>query len=100
MKTASYGIITVEKVRNTVGSSMFAFRVSVLEQEGFPPIRRLAENRMVHLGCPVQFSGGQSAEGIVTGLGDQGELLLRLKDQSLLPVTCGDVSVRGVNGYV
>ncbi|MBR4576384.1 MAG: hypothetical protein IKO25_04205 [Clostridia bacterium] len=57
---------------------------------------------MVHLGCPVQVSGGQSAEGIVTGLGDQGELLLRLKDQSLslLPVTCGDVSVRGVNGYV
>lgn len=61
-----------------------------------PPV----ETCMVHLGCPVQVSGGQSAEGIVTGLGNQGELLLRLEDQSLLPVTCGDVSVRGVNGYV
>jgi len=71
-------------------------------REGFPPIRHPVETSMVHLGCPVQVSGGQSAEGIVTGLGDQGELLLRLKDQSLslLPVTCGDVSVRGVNGYV
>ena len=41
-------------------------------------------------------SQGWAAEGI----GSNGELLLRLADGTLLPVTCGDVSVRGVNGYV
>ena len=74
--------------------------VSALEREGFPPIRRALENRLSLLARPVRVSGGQQAEGVAEGIGSNGELLLRLADGTLLPVTCGDVSVRGVNGYV
>ena len=74
--------------------------VSTLEHEGFPPIRRALENRFALLARPVRVSGGQQAEGVAEGIGSNGELLLRLADGTLLPVTCGDVSVRGVNGYV
>jgi len=74
--------------------------VSILEKDGFHPLRYRLEEVSVQLSRPVRVSGGQQAEGIAEGIGDHGELLLRLEDGSLLPVTCGDVSVRGVNGYV
>ncbi len=71
-----------------------------LEREGFPPLRRALEERLALLSRPVRVSGGQQAEGVAEGIGGKGELLVRLADGTLLPVTCGDVSVRGVNGYV
>lgn len=74
--------------------------VSLLEREGFSALRPRLEEICVSLSRPVRVSGGQQAEGIAEGIGDHGELLLRLKDGTMLPVTCGDVSVRGVNGYV
>lgn len=74
--------------------------VSLLEKEGFSPLRSRLEKVCVSLFTPVRVSGGQQAEGIAEGIGSHGELLLRTSDGSLLPVTCGDVSVRGVNGYV
>lgn len=77
-----------------------ACRVSLLEREGFAPLRGELEGRLAMLSQPVRVSGGQQAEGIAEGIGPEGELLLRLEDGTLLPVTCGDVSVRGVNGYV
>ncbi len=72
--------------------------VVLLEKEGFLPLRRKLEE-VTLLSCPVQVSGGQQAEGIAKGIRDPGELLVRLEDDTLLPVTCGDVSVRGVNKY-
>ena len=74
--------------------------VSRLEREGFPPLRSAIEERLALLSRPVRVSGGQQAEGVAEGIGGEGELLVRLADGTLLPVTCGDVSVRGVNGYV
>ena len=73
--------------------------VVLLEKEGFLPLRRKLEEVLALLSCPVQVSGGQQAEGIAKGIRDPGELLVRLEDDTLLPVTCGDVSVRGVNKY-
>lgn len=77
-----------------------AASVEMLEKDGFPPLRRRLEEVCVLISRPVKVSGGQQAEGLAVGIGDHGELLLRLADGSLFPVTCGDVSVRGVNGYV
>lgn len=74
--------------------------VSVLESKGFQPLRRQLENVSVLLSRPVRISGGQQAEGIAEGIGNHGELLIRLADGTLLPATCGDVSVRGTEGYV
>ena len=74
--------------------------VGILEKEGFSPLRRRLEDVCVLLSRPVKVTGGQQAEGVAEGIGEHGELLLRTADGVLLPVTCGDVSVRGVNGYV
>ena len=74
--------------------------VSSLVSDGFSALRRRLEEVCILISRPVRVSGGQQAEGVAEGIGDHGELLLRLADGSLFPVTCGDVSVRGVNGYV
>ncbi len=74
--------------------------VSVLEADGFAPLRRRLEQVSAFLNRPVSVSGSRQEEGVTEGIGDHGELLLRRADGSLLSVTCGDVSVRGVNGYV
>ena len=77
-----------------------AASVDTLEKDGFLPLRRRLEERSVFLSRPVLVTGGQQAAGIAEGIGEHGELLLRMPDGSVLPVTCGDVSVRGMNGYV
>ena len=77
-----------------------AAAVELLEKEGFSSLRSRLEDLCVLMGRSVIVSGGQQAEGFAEGIGDHGELLLRTSDGALLPVTCGDVSVRGVNGYV
>ena len=74
--------------------------VSSLVSDGFSSLRRRLEEVCILISRPVRVSGGQQAEGVAEGIGDHGELLLRLEDGSLFSVTCGDVSVRGVNGYV
>ena len=74
--------------------------VQELESHGFTGIRCRLEERCVMIGKPVLVSGGQQAEGIAEGIGEHGELLVRQPSGSLVSVTCGDVSVRGVNGYV
>ena len=74
--------------------------VETLEKEGFAPLRCRLEEVCILLSRPVKVTGGQQAEGIAEGIGEHGELLLRTAGGVLLPVTCGDVSVRGVNGYV
>ena len=77
-----------------------AENVETLEQNGFSPLRSRLEQSCVLLSRPVKVTGGQNEEGIAEGIGDHGELLVRDANGSLLSITCGDVSVRGVNGYV
>ena len=77
-----------------------AANVETLERNGFSPLRRRLEKVCVLISRTVTVSGGQNAEGVAESIGDHGELFLRAADGSLLSITCGDVSVRGVNGYV
>ena len=74
--------------------------VEILENEGFPPLRRKLEEVCVLLSRPVKVSGSMALEGVAEGIGEHGELLVRTADGTLFPVTCGDVSVRGENSYV
>ena len=74
--------------------------VSGLEQNGFSPLRGRLRSLCLSLGRPVRVSGAMEAEGVAEDIGEAGELLLRTAEGELLPVFCGDVSVRGVNGYV
>ena len=97
---ADYGIhADREEILRAYLEALFG-TVGILEKEGFPPLRRRLESVCALMSRPVRVLGGQQAEGIAEGIGDHGELLLRTADGTLLPVTCGDVSVRGVNGYV
>ncbi len=74
--------------------------VLILQRDGFPPLREKLLERLALLSRLVVVSGGQQAEGIVLGIGAEGELLIRTSDGAVVSVTCGDVSVRGMNGYV
>ena len=77
-----------------------ASNVEILEKEGFLPLRQRLEKCCVLLSEPVRITGNRILEGNAEGIGDHGELLLRTADGSLVPVTCGDVSLRGEKGYV
>ena len=47
----------------------------------------------------MRVSGGTETEGTVRGIGARGELLLDT-DEGRKEILAGDVSVRGINGYV
>ena len=73
---------------------------SDLEEHGFEGVRERLEARCITIGRRVQVSGAQCCEGTAEGIGDHGELTVRLADGKKESVVCGDVSVRGVMGYV
>ena len=49
---------------------------------------------------PVNISGGMELTGVAEGLDETGALLVREDDGTVRRVLSGDVSVRGVMGYV
>lgn len=64
--------------------------------------RREYEAACVNLGKPVQLltPGQPPREGLAVGLGEQAELLVRFPDGSEEAVNAGEVTVRGLYGYV
>lgn len=71
-----------------------------LEQEGFSAILPEYEAVSCTLGQRVRVSGGMELTGFAEKLDDTGALLVRDDDGQLHRVLAGDVSVRGVMGYV
>lgn len=74
--------------------------VARLESEGFGGIRSDYEARCCTLGSRVRVTGGAELTGTAEALDDTGALLVRTDDGTLHRVLAGDVSVRGVMGYV
>lgn len=74
--------------------------VERLEQEGFAGIRDMYCARSCTLGSRVQVTGSVNLLGTAEALDDTGALLVRTDDGTLHRVLSGDVSVRGVMGYV
>lgn len=63
--------------------------------------REAYESRLVNVGKPVRVQDGkESFEGVALGISDGGELLVRMEDQKIRSVFAGEVSVRGIYGYV
>ena len=71
-----------------------------LEQSGFDGILSDYEKACCTLGRRVRVSGGMELTGVAEAVAADGALLVRGDDGKLTRVLAGDVSVRGVMGYV
>ena len=69
--------------------------------ENLKPLQELYENRLVNLGREVQvLDPGGSFTGVALGIDEQGQLVVQRTDGSRTKVYAGEVSVRGLYGYV
>lgn len=72
-----------------------------LETENLAGLKASYESRMVNKNRGVRVLDPKLPfEGIARGINEAGELLVEKKDGSIEPVYAGEVSVRGVYGYV
>ena len=75
--------------------------MDAVEEGGFGAIRSDYEGMSATIGQPVQvIAPAESYTGVAVGVDDTGALLVRRPDGTLETVLCGDVSVRGLMGYV
>ncbi len=74
--------------------------VEALEQDGFAGIAAPYRAMSITLGSRVQVIGAETFTGTAEDIAADGSLLVRREDGSLQTVLAGDVSVRGVMGYV
>ena len=74
--------------------------VDSLERDGLPGILQAYERKSCTLHHAVRVSGGEEFLGTADGLDENGALLVKLEDGTIRRVLAGDVSVRGVMGYV
>lgn len=74
--------------------------MDTLETEGFPALLPAYTARSCTLGSRVRVSGSMELTGVAEGLDETGALLVREDDGTVRRVLSGDVSVRGVMGYV
>jgi BirA family biotin operon repressor/biotin-[acetyl-CoA-carboxylase] ligase len=75
--------------------------MDALSRESLPGIIKAYENKSCTLHQAVRVTGGgEEFLGTAAGLDENGALLVKLEDGTIRHVLAGDVSVRGVMGYV
>jgi len=75
--------------------------MELLEARGLAGIWEAYERKSCTIGRTVKVEGSEeNFQGIADGLDENGALLVKLEDGSIRRVLAGDVSVRGVMGYV
>ena len=74
--------------------------ITRLENEGFPALADAYRARSCTLGSQVHVSGSVDFTGVAEAIDETGALLVRDETGELRRVLAGDVSVRGVMGYV
>ncbi len=74
--------------------------VDAVEQSGFSGIAADYRAMSITLGSRVQVIGAEAFTGLAEDIDEGGALLVRTDDGTLRRVLAGDVSVRGVMGYV
>lgn len=74
--------------------------VQRVEAEGFAGIRDAYAAQSCTIGSDVRVSGGMELTGHAVGIEESGALLVRTADGEIHRVLAGDVSVRGMMGYV
>ena len=71
-----------------------------LEEKGLAGVRESVRQRCVTLGRTVRVQGAQNFTGVAEDIDADGALVVRCENGRLQRVMAGDVSVRGVMGYV
>ena len=75
--------------------------MDALETDGFEAFRSEYEAASATIGRQVQvLAPAETYTGLALGIDDTGALLVRREDGTVETVLCGDVSVRGLMGYV
>lgn len=74
--------------------------VSAVEAGGLAGVAEEYRALSVTLGSPVQVIGAETFTGVAEDIDEGGALLVRMADGTFRRVLAGDVSVRGVMGYV
>ncbi len=84
-----------------IGKRIEEYYQIFLETQDLSQLREAYLSRLVSLHKPVVIlSGEESREGICRGIDEGGELLVELPDGRIETVLSGEVSVRGLYGYV
>lgn len=72
-----------------------------IKTEDMRELQEEYNNSLVHKNQNVKIINGSTiTEGIARGIDTDGSLLVELEEGRILPVISGEVSVRGMNGYV
>lgn len=74
--------------------------LSAIEKDGFDGIAEEFRKECITLSSQVHVLGAETFTGTAEDIDDTGALLVRLDDGEIRRVLAGDVSVRGVMGYV
>lgn len=88
--------------RNILAAYLTALESHVdrLVQEGSAPILNLLNGRCCTIGSAVHVSGNVEFTGVAERIDESGALIVRTEKGEACRVLAGDVSVRGVMGYV
>jgi len=79
----------------------FEYNYDLWTREGIAPILAAYRDRSATLGQPIQVIGARETfKGVARDIGDDGALIVELADGERAIVREGDVSVRGLMGYV
>lgn len=74
---------------------------SFCERQDLEALREEYNRRLINVGRQVKLVEGETEEtGLALGINEMGELLVRRGDGTIRMVSAGEVSVRGVYGYV
>ena len=72
-----------------------------METQDFSALKEEYDSLLVGIGGKVRvLEPGNEYDGVSEGINSAGELLVRREDGTLTSVYAGEVSVRGIYGYV
>ena len=93
--------ISRSQLRAEIIEAFEEYYAAFMKQGDLSGLRENYQERLVNLGREVRVLDPQGEYmGIATGITDTGELCVQLPDGSIRQVYAGEVSVRGIYGYV
>lgn len=93
--------IFYEKLEKSIVKWWETYYNQVLSDKGFQGLKCQYEEICVNIGKEILvLDPKEEYQGICEGITEDGSLIVRKKDDTLTYIRCGEVSVRGIYGYV